>query len=91
MFKDTLLAPNYHHIVTVPEQGKRLLLTEYHEDNFAGKDIRFLYGEARELAFDKVIFEKWERDGAWRVTEYTEIVWKASELPEKPEILNKFS
>ena len=91
VFKGTLLVPNYHHIVTVKEQGKRLLLEGYHEHNFAGKGVRILYGEARELAFDKVIFEKWACEGAYRVTEYIETVWKASELPGKPEILKEFS
>ena len=89
--KGTLLVQNYYHIVTVQEQGKRLLQERYHEHNFAGKEVRILYGEAREFAFDKVIFEKWARKGAWRVTEYFETVWKATELPEKPEILKKFS
>jgi hypothetical protein len=78
LVRGTLLVPNYQHILSVEEPGRRVRLEGYHEHAFVRADIRLATGDARQLAFETVTFEK--RDGVWRITAYVETVWSASEL-----------
>ena len=66
------------------------LIEGYHSHNYVGNDIRLLFGEAREFAFDEIVFEKRTQDGVWWITKYAETVYRASELPEIPEFPMQF-
>jgi len=77
----TLLVPSYQHLLTVDEPGERMILEGYHEHAFVSSDIRLLAGESRQLAFETIVFEKIDKvDNVWRVTDYEETVWSASEI-----------
>jgi hypothetical protein len=82
LVRGTLLVPSYLHVLRVEEPGKRVVLEGYHEHLFVGAGIRLAIGEARQLAFDVIVFEK--LGGVWRITSYRETVWSASEVPARP-------
>jgi hypothetical protein len=73
----TLLVPSYHHVLTIEERGKRVVLEGYHEHAFVGADLRFVAGDSRQLALESIVFEN--HAGQWRVADYIETVWSASE------------
>lgn len=73
-----LLVPNYDHVLTVEQPGKRVILEGYHEHAFVGAKVRLAVGDARHLAEERIVFEK--IDEVWRVTEYQEVNWGVSEM-----------
>ncbi len=74
----TMLVPNYEHILKVEVPGERVILEGYHEHAFVGTDMRLLYGDARHLAYEYIVFEK--IDGVWRMTDYVETVYDVTEV-----------
>ena len=74
----TMVVPNYGHVLHTVESGERMVLQGYHEHAFIGEELRVAMGAARQLAFETIVYEK--VDGVWRVTEYEEVVFDATEL-----------
>ena len=79
---DTLLVPNFEHVLTVQEPGAKMLLSGYHEHTFVGAQLRLLIGETRHVARELIVYEK--VDGKWRVTDYEETNFSASEASSPP-------
>ncbi|MCB9749682.1 MAG: hypothetical protein H6713_06695 [Myxococcales bacterium] len=73
-----LLVPSFRHVLSVARPGERVVLRGYHEHVFIGAEVRLAVGDARHIAQEVIVFEK--RDGVWRVTDYEETNWSASEL-----------
>lgn len=80
----TMLVPNYRHVLSIEEPGQRAILRGYHEHLFHGPDLRLAVGDARHMNFETIVFEK--QDGVWRVTDYEETIYSASEAdaPDEP-------
>ncbi|MCB9759930.1 MAG: hypothetical protein H6739_08870 [Alphaproteobacteria bacterium] len=70
-YRGTLYVTNYWHILSVEVPGERVVLEGYHEHSFT-EVMAKLVGHSRAVAFDHIVFEK--VDGAWRITDYTEVV-----------------
>jgi hypothetical protein len=78
----TLLVPNFLHVLYVETPGQRVRLEGYHEHTFVGQDTRAAVGESRHVAQEIIVWEK--IDGNWRIVEYSEINFSASELVSEP-------
>lgn len=74
-----LFVPSYDHVLYVKAPGRTVVLEGYHEHLFVGADVRLIVGDARHLAHEVITFEK--VGGVWRMTDYVEVIYSASELP----------
>jgi len=75
--QSTMLVPNYQHVLKVDEMGQRVVVEGYHDHVFVGNELRVAMGAARHIAYEEIVFEK--VGGVWRVTDYEETIWDASE------------